>query len=137
MPTYCYTNKATGKTVERSFPCGKAPQTIRAKVSDDVLRVFHRDMAAEHGGAKFGPSGRWPILSDALAVHPDEIKDAKAYAASRGVKVEFAPGGECILESRAHRKDVCGAFDVFDKDAGYGDRAPTGNKETQSWRRGR
>lgn len=125
MPVYCFTNQATGKTVERSYPCGKAPEKIRAEVKPGVLRVFHRDMGAEHGGASFGPGAKWPLLSDALAVHPDEIPFAKQYAASRGVKVEYTKTGECILESRAHRKDVCAAFDVFDKDAGYGDRGPS------------
>lgn len=126
MPTYMYTSQAAGLTVERFYPVGKAPKKIRVETQPGVLRVFYRDIAAEHSGAKAGPLTCWPKLSTALGVNPDEIKDARQYAAERGVMVDFHPGdGRAIIRDRKHFKECCRAFGRFNKDAGYGDAAPT------------
>jgi hypothetical protein len=65
--------------------------------------------------------GCWPIQSMALGVHPDQIPEARALAASRGVSLDFTPDGKAILKDRGHRRAVLKAHKYHDNDGGYGD----------------
>lgn len=64
------------------------------------------------------------LHSDALGVHPKQIKEASEHAAKLGVPTEFDKLGRPIFTSRAHRKRYCASYGAFDKDGGYGDAAP-------------
>lgn len=115
MPTYCFTTKE-GETVERWFPMGKAPEYVRL---EDGRRA-RRDILAEHG--EFRPTcGNWPILSDALGVHPSQVAEATAQAHSVGVPTEFRPDGRAVLRSPEHRKRFAEALGFYDLNGGYGD----------------
>lgn len=65
-----------------------------------------------------------PLVSDALAVHPDQVAEARADALAKGVPVDFLPDGRPVFTSRAQRKAYCKAYGFFDRSAGYGDAAP-------------
>jgi hypothetical protein len=67
--------------------------------------------------------------SEALAVHPQQIKQAADDAAAKGVPTDFDGAGRPILTSRSHRRAYHLAYGVIDKDAGYSDAQPG-----QSWR---
>lgn len=69
-------------------------------------------------------SSGWPYSSDALGVGPDQIKEAGDSLAAAGIPTSFDKEGGLIVESRDHRNKVMGHLGMFDKDAGYGDRAP-------------
>ncbi len=60
-------------------------------------------------------------LSDALAVHPDQVQEATEYLKKRGVPTEFVPSGEPIIKSRAHQKEILKVWGYHNKDGGYGD----------------
>ena len=62
-----------------------------------------------------------PLLSDALAVHPSQIEEAREDAKQKGVPTDFTPDGRPILTSRAHRKRYLKAYGFHDKQGGYGD----------------
>ena len=64
-----------------------------------------------------------PVKSDALAVHPKQVKEAREDAAKKGVPVEFLPDGRPVFRNRQERKQYMNAYGFFDKDAGYSDRA--------------
>lgn len=113
MPIYCFTTRA-GKTVERFFPMGQAPEQIRVGG-----RVAYRDFLAEH--AKTRPAGNWPMLSDALGVNPDQISEAEAHSRSIGIPTHFTADGRAILESPGHRKRYAEALGFFDRNGGYSD----------------
>ncbi len=58
--------------------------------------------------------GKWPIYSDAMAVHPSQIKDAERQAAELGVPTEFVqqdhPDADCwagqpIFTSQRHQDE--------------------------------
>jgi hypothetical protein len=66
----------------------------------------------------------WPVHSDALGVHPTQVKDAVAFYKSKGVHVEFDRACRLIMRDRAHRNEVLRASGFHDRNAGYGDRAP-------------
>jgi hypothetical protein len=89
------------------------------EVSKDV---FNAAMPSQPIGAPDGHRpGCWPILSDALAVHPVDIEEAREDSRIKGVPTDFLPDGRAILESRQHRKQYLKAYGFHDRQGGYGD----------------
>lgn len=121
MPTYCYTNDASGQTVERFFSMEKAPRRVRV-----AGKSFTRDIGAEHGAARGRRRGvkLWPQTSLAMGVAPSGIKARQAQLRARGVHAEFSERGDCVVESNTHRNKLMKAMGVGDCDAGYGQKAP-------------
>lgn len=62
-----------------------------------------------------------PLLSDALAVHPSQVKEAYEDSVKKGVPTEFLADGRAVLRSREHRRKYLKAYGFYDKDGGYGD----------------
>lgn len=62
-----------------------------------------------------------PIASDALAVHPRQVKEAIADSIKKGVPTEFLPDGRPVLRTRQHKKAYTHAYGFFDKAASYSD----------------
>jgi hypothetical protein len=71
-----------------------------------------------------GLCGFSPITSDALSVHPKQVKEAMEDAAKKGVPTDFLPDGRPILRTRQHRAEYLKAYGYYDRDAGYSDPAP-------------
>lgn len=84
---------------------------------------MHRDFKAEQTGFVDRP-GTWPMESDACGVHPDQAKEYAAYLREKGVPTEVNSDGNPVFTSREHRKRVCAATGMYDRNAGYGDQAP-------------
>lgn len=70
-----------------------------------------------------------PLHSEALAVHPCQIKEAQELATKFGVPTEHDKIGRPIFTSRSHRRLYMERFGFFDKDAGYSD-AQRGESKT-------
>lgn len=89
------------------------------KVSREVwlkgARGFRGGVAATQIAAN------WPMHSDALAVHPDQVQEATESARKRGVPTEYNAEGLPKLESRGHRRRLMKAYGYNDNDGGYGD----------------
>jgi hypothetical protein len=51
--------------------------------------------------------GNWKnaVISDTLAVHPNQIKEASDLAKKLGVPTEFLPDGRPIIRSTAHQRE--------------------------------
>jgi hypothetical protein len=64
---------------------------------------------------------RWPIYSEAAAVHPKQAKEWQAYMKSQGVPTEYDYLGRPELRDRGHRRRYLRAARLHDKDGGYGD----------------
>lgn len=73
-----------------------------------------RDCWAQKGG-------RWPILSDSIGVHPDQIEEARAESIRIGIPTDFTPDGRAILRTPGHRKRYVQAHGMHDNDGGYSD----------------
>lgn len=74
--------------------------------------------------AKFGSftKGKWPLLSDAMGVSPEQIQEASEAAKAIGVPTEFHPTtGQAIFTGPGHRKAYCRAHGFHQKSGGYGD----------------
>lgn len=65
----------------------------------------------------------WPMLSDAMAVHPDQIPAAMKRNKAHGLgNIEYEPStGRPILKDRGMRRDLMKLECVHDKHGGYGD----------------
>lgn len=61
------------------------------------------------------------MKSEALAVHPNQRKEATENARKQGVPTEFDKQGRPIFMDRAHRRAYCRAYGFYDRDAGYAD----------------
>jgi hypothetical protein len=115
MPTFCFTNEELGVTLDVFFHFGKEPKSITREG-----KKFKRDLAAEWRGQP-SQAGEWPILSDAVGVHPDQVKEAEAHARKHGVPTDFTPDGRAVLRDKAHRKAYCELIEHYDRNGGYGD----------------
>lgn len=63
----------------------------------------------------------WPLVSDALAVHPDQIAEATTRNKRHGVSVGYLPDGRAVLPDRHERSKILRLEGFHDKSAGYGD----------------
>lgn len=60
--------------------------------------------------------------SNALMVHPNQLKQAQERAAAAGVPTDFDQHCRPIFRDREHRKRYCALEGVKDRSGGYGDR---------------
>lgn len=105
MPTYCYTNKKTGETIDHTCAFADRPDKIRRNGM-----VFHRDVEAEMGGVRATPCGIYPMYSETLGVGENPADIARARAAGQHVDDR----GRMVIKSAEHRKEVCRQLGVVD-----------------------
>ncbi len=79
------------------------------------------EMLSEGKPPRGHTAGAWPMLSDALAVHPNQIDAARARNRHHGVLVDYAPDGRAILPDRGARRDLMKLEGCHDNEGGYGD----------------
>ena len=120
MPMYCFTSD-DGTHVHRAYPVSNRPKTF-TKGGE----VFHHQVVCHHRKPNWvSSSGVWPQKSCALGVGVDQIHSAEKAAYEAGVPLTFDKAtGDAELQSNQHRNQVMEMFEVHDKDACYGQRAP-------------
>lgn len=67
---------------------------------------------------------KWPFASEAMAVDPESIPEARSALARHGVQTEYDGLGRPIMRDRAHRKAHMAALGFYDRSCGYSDQAP-------------
>lgn len=112
VPVYVYETNS-GERHERFFAMGEAPDTIRVKGREAV-----RNIIAEHTGFADTPDLWRDHTSVALGVMPEQVADAKAEAAKKGIKVEFDKSGNFKPRDKKNWKEYRNFRGFFDKD-GY------------------
>jgi hypothetical protein len=65
--------------------------------------------------------GAWPMRSEALAVHPDEVQMANERNHKAGLATTYDSDGIAIIPTREERRKLLRAEGLHDKHAGYGD----------------
>jgi hypothetical protein len=121
MPTYCYTNRR-GRTIERYFALGSQPESVRERGT-----TFSRDMVAEQRGVVATPSTTGEFECFALAVHPDQFKEANADLVAKGLagKARYRRDGTLMTSNhRGAYRDVLLAYGFHHKNAGYSEPSP-------------
>ncbi len=61
------------------------------------------------------------MYSEALAVHPDQIEQARARNRRHGINVDYTADGRAILMDRGQRRDMLKLEGFVDKRGSYGD----------------
>jgi ssDNA-binding Zn-finger/Zn-ribbon topoisomerase 1 len=116
---YIYTCKC-GHTKERIVPLSEFKERIKCPKCKGRMGI---NIPAQQSGMIDTPSN-WPMESDALGVHPDQAREYAEYLKRSGVPTEVNSEGNPILTSRQHRRQLCEVTGHYDRDAGYGDKAP-------------
>lgn len=66
-----------------------------------------------------GTTGKWPIVSRALGVHPSEVQIAREHAARSGVPTEFTSDGRAIITSQKHQNRYAKTRGLINNDRYY------------------
>lgn len=74
-----------------------------------------------HGPFSAPSPGAWPMKSEAVAVHPNQIEEATVSAVNKGVQTDFDRQGRPIFRDRGHRRRYLRTYGFHDRDGGYGD----------------
>jgi hypothetical protein len=118
MPYYIYTCK-DGHKSEYFSSMDKYKRFRKCKCPDCGKRAEHTIIATTQNFRH--SAGTWPMHSEAIAIHPSQIREQQDALAKHGVTCDFDSEGRAILTSRHHRKEVAEAMGLFDRNGGYGD----------------
>ena len=77
------------------------------------------------------PSNGYPFYSTAAGVGAENRQEAMEICRKSGHPTEFNADGDPKFESQLHRKKYCKTFGLYDRNAGYGDQAPTCKASTE------
>lgn len=123
MPYYIYECKKHG-----NFEHFSSVNTMKMKRKCPKCRLMGRRniVAEQRATSSIAKPSCWPLISDAFAVNPNQIRKQQAALAAKGVQCDFTPEGQAIFTSRKHRKMVCEAGGLFDRNGGYSDPRRTG-----------
>lgn len=67
------------------------------------------------------PPKCWPMRSEALACHPDQVSEMNQRNSDKGIGARYEGDGTCVIPSRADRKKLLKLERFHDKRGGYGD----------------
>lgn len=113
MAIFCY-KKKDGNIVERSYPCGKAPNRIKLDDGSEAKRF----LAAELRSVAVPSAKNWPLTCVASGVHPEQRQELSDYLKKKGVPTEISKDGDPVYRNAAHRRKALKARGMFDR-AGY------------------
>lgn len=71
------------------------------------------------GGAHWNGLGWKPVISDSLAVNPEQVQEFIDDAKKMGVPTDFQPTGEPIFTSTDHKRRYCKAYHMRERNAYY------------------
>ncbi len=101
MATFCFSDESGGVTVERDYPVGKAPESIKL---DDGRRA-HRDYAAEHRTPVRRAGAGWPMPPCyASGVHASQAGELREFLRKSGVPTEVNRNGDPIYRNVSHQR---------------------------------
>lgn len=117
MPTYCFTCNTCVTTEEIVCSWKDRPAEVVCPKCGVLCR---RDVQAEAGGVK-DTLGNWPLDSEAVGCHPDQVGEFNKVAKKITPGVEFLPGGKARFHSKKARTRYCKAMGYKDRCGGYDD----------------
>lgn len=128
MPRYCYTCEDCEAQEERDMPRhARRSRWVRCGTCGGIAR---RDFHAEQtlsSSVQAAIDSAWAnhTGSDALAIHPEQLTEARAHNAGHDSQTvqdtEYDAVGRPKFTSRSHRRKYGQHWQVFDQDGGYSD----------------
>ena len=73
-------------------------------VSKETFDAAFPDREMDAGFGVGSLHSGWPIKSDAMGVHPKQIKEAAEHARKRGVPTDFDKSGRPLFRDRSHQR---------------------------------
>tara|TARA_R100000458_G_C8126136_1_gene143026 strand:- start:118 stop:477 length:360 start_codon:yes stop_codon:yes gene_type:complete len=119
MPTYCY-EKPDGSIIEKTMTIAEMEDFDKNPVVDGETLKRRVDVEMQ-GHSNVNDLWRNPILSEGAGCHPTQIDEMKKHAAKHGVNTEYTKDGRAVFTSRAQRAAHLKAFNMHDRNGGYGD----------------
>jgi len=119
MPNYAFRDE-NDTLIVLTMPIAEMEAMKRGDEYEWEGRKVRRDYQWEHQSTFHSP-GNWPMVSESMAVAPDQIGEAVAHDRKLGVSVNYDPLGRPVFESAGQRKRYCEAHGVYDRNGGYGD----------------
>lgn len=113
MPTYQYACPKCRATFGVVKSMSAAAEETRCECGATADRLFASPLVA---GASC-----WPMTSQALAVHPEQVGEANERNRVHGVGVQYDPTGLAHIPDRAERKKLLRLEGKHDNNGGYGD----------------
>jgi len=107
MPYYCYSSEESD-VVEKYFPMGDAPKSIRVKG-----KTLKRDFRAEHMPRPAGTG--WPMVCYASGVNAEQAGELRDFLGKNGCPTEVTNGGDPIYTSASHRKKALKLRGMYDR----------------------
>jgi hypothetical protein len=74
----------------------------------------------------------YPFYSHSASVGYENVDEARGICTKAGIPTEFNSDGEPKFTGKKHRQKYCKEFGLYDRNAGYGDQAPTCEASTDS-----
>jgi hypothetical protein len=82
---------------------------------DEKLGKIVKIQGSESKKKKGKARPKWPLVSNAAAVHPTQVKDFSKFLKKQGAATEFTKSGDPIFQSHAHRRKHLKARGMYDK----------------------
>ncbi len=122
MPIYIFINPETNEQKEIAMSVSemleKSDDTDDSMVIDGVRH--ERCLACEHNGLdRVRHAAGWPMVSEAMGTHPDNVKTSIDHFQKMGVRVEYDKSGAMVFDNAAHRRKVLRAANYTDKQGYY------------------
>lgn len=94
----------------------------KAEVTAEVFVRLFPDHVFRPGERVIGHSSAgWPMESQALAVHADQVAEANARNARHGVATRYKKCGTAVIPDRGDRRKLIKLEGYRDNSGGYGD----------------
>lgn len=104
MPLYTYTADDGDFILIESKVHAQRPEKIRRRARNGRRKTFTRNVAADHANFDHTYGRGWPRFSDAMGVHPSQVKEAEAADKKLGVPANYAPDGRIEFRNKGHQE---------------------------------
>lgn len=123
MANFLFTTR-DGKTVEDDFPCGQAPKYIVLHDGTIAKRDREAEIDVSAELTRGSGTGIYPLLSDALGVHPDQRQEAYEHSVKHGCATSFVEDGRAEIRNEKHHNALKRSIGCYDRNAGYSGVTP-------------
>jgi len=112
MPLHVFRRRDTGEEVERFYhSTERIPKVLTAGLPKGV----RADRIIAFGRKHDALQGDWPVRSDALAYHPDQVTPEL----KKHLGCDIDPDGRPVLENPQHRRKVLRRVGAVDRSGYY------------------
>ena len=106
----------TRKTLLPSGDWGEVPEYL-IDGKPVTKEAFDAAFPEQEGWPGMTHGAGWPMASDGMAVHPDQIPEARERDLKHGITTDYLPDGRPVLRDRAHRRAMMRSLGLIDRNS--------------------